>query len=69
VCPWNAKFSRAATEPAFEPRAELEAPDLAAFATMDDAESKRRFGDTPLARAKRAGLVRNAAVTRSAGAP
>jgi epoxyqueuosine reductase len=66
VCPWNAKFSRAATEPAFEPRAELEAPDLAVFATMDDAEFKSRFGDTPLARAKRAGLVRNASSRRPA---
>jgi len=61
VCPWNAKFARAATEPAFTPRPELAAPDFAAFATMDDAEFKARFGDTPLSRAKRAGLQRNAA--------
>ncbi len=61
VCPWNARFSRAATEPAFSPRAELETPDLIAFATMDVAEFKARFGDTPLSRAKRAGLARNAA--------
>jgi epoxyqueuosine reductase len=60
VCPWNAKFSRAATEPAFAPRAELVEPDLAAFAAMDDAAFKARFGDTPLSRAKRAGLARNA---------
>ncbi|MDQ8153082.1 MAG: hypothetical protein P3B98_00345 [Gemmatimonadota bacterium] len=37
------------------------APDLAAFAAMDDGEFKRRFADTPLARAKRVGLARNAA--------
>ncbi|MCX5763009.1 MAG: hypothetical protein NTW72_16160 [Gemmatimonadetes bacterium] len=54
------KFSRAASEEAFTPHAELEAPDLAAFATMDDAEFKVRCGDTPLMRAKRAGLQRNA---------
>jgi epoxyqueuosine reductase len=60
VCPWNVKFSRAASEEAFMPRAELEAPDLAAFATMDEAEFKVRCGDTPLMRAKRAGLQRNA---------
>ena len=60
VCPWNVKFSRAASEEAFTPHAELEAPDLAAFATMDDAEFKVRCGDTPLMRAKRAGLQRNA---------
>ncbi len=60
VCPWNAKFSRAATEPAFAPRGEITTPDLAAFETMDDIEFKARFGDTPLSRAKRAGLQRNA---------
>jgi len=61
VCPWNAKFSRDATETAFAPRAELVKPDLAMFASLDDAEFKARFGDTPLARPKRAGLARNAA--------
>lgn len=66
VCPWNAKFSRAVTEVAFTPRPELVAPDLTAFAVMGDAEFKSRFGDTPLARAKRAGLARNAAAMRNA---
>ncbi len=59
-CPWNAKFARPATEPAFSPRAELVDPDLAAFANMTDGECNRRFGNTPLMRAKRAGLQRNA---------
>lgn len=66
VCPWNAKFSVPDTEPAFTPREELVAPDIAAFAAMDDAEFTRRFGDTPLSRAKRAGLARNAAAVRRA---
>ena len=61
VCPWNAKFSRAATEAAFAPRAELVEPDIAGFAAMGDAEFRTRFGDSPLARAKPAGLKRNAA--------
>ncbi|MHB1096890.1 MAG: tRNA epoxyqueuosine(34) reductase QueG [Gemmatimonadaceae bacterium] len=61
VCPWNAKFSRAATEPAFTPRAELVEPGIATFATMTDAEFKSRFGDTPLSRAKLRGLQRNSA--------
>jgi hypothetical protein len=64
VCPWNAKFSRAATEPACTPRAELVEPDSAAFAAMDDAEFRQRFGDTPLSRAKRGGLARNAVTAR-----
>lgn len=67
VCPWNVTFSRAATEPAFTPRPELVAPDIAVFSSMDDAEFKAQFGDTPLSRAKRRGLERNAAsVARNA---
>ena len=61
VCPWNAKYSRPATEPAFTPRDELVDPALAALAAMDDAAFKARFGDTPLSRAKRSGIQRNAA--------
>ncbi len=61
LCPWNAKFSRAATEPAFTPRPELVDPDIASIAAMDDAAFKALFGDTPLSRAKRAGMQRNAA--------
>ncbi|MFA6165020.1 MAG: tRNA epoxyqueuosine(34) reductase QueG [Gemmatimonadaceae bacterium] len=69
VCPWNAKFSRAATEGAFTPRAELADPDIADFAAMDDAAFKARFGDTPLRRAKRAGLQRNAAAVLGNSSP
>ncbi len=61
MCPWNAKFSRAATESAFTPRAELVEPDIVAFAAMTDAEFKRRFDETPLSRAKLRGLRRNSA--------
>ena len=60
MCPWNAKFSRDAVEAAFTPRAELVAPDIWAFVNMDDAEFKARFGDTPLSRARRSGVTRNA---------
>ena len=60
MCPWNDKFSRAATEPAFMPRPELETPDVAAFTELRDTEFKARFGDTPLARGKVSGLKRNA---------
>lgn len=61
VCPWNRKFATAATEPAFTPHPHLETPDVTSFSTMDDTAFKERYGDTPLARAKRAGLQRNAA--------
>lgn len=69
VCPWNAKFSRAADEAAFAPRPELTSPNTAAFASMDDAEFKARFGDTPLSRAKLRGLQRNAAAGSADGVP
>ena len=69
ACPWNAKFSRPVTEEAFTPRAELVVPDAGAFTVMGDVEFKQRFSDTPLARAKRSGLARNAAALRGPGAP
>jgi len=65
VCPWNHKFSRPATEVAFTPRAELVTPDLEAFATMDEGEFKTRYGDTPLSRARAAGIRRNARTARA----
>ncbi len=61
VCPWNEKFSQPATEPAFTPRLEFTAPEVASLMSLPDAEFKSRFGDTPLARAKAAGVRRNAA--------
>lgn len=69
VCPWNAKFSQPATEIAFTPRPELTAPDRSVLETIDDAEFKARFGDTPLMRAKRAGLARNARATKQPTPP
>ncbi|MBI2408679.1 MAG: tRNA epoxyqueuosine(34) reductase QueG [Gemmatimonadetes bacterium] len=67
VCPWNVKFSRDASEPAFAPRPELTEPDIRSFGSMDDAAFKARYGDTPLARAKRAGMQRNAAAVGNGG--
>ncbi len=69
VCPWNVKFSRDAAEDAFTPRAALVAPDLAVFATTTDTDFKSQFGDTPLSRAKRAGLARNAATVLNNNPP
>jgi len=67
VCPWNAKLSRDATDMACAPHPELATPDFAVFARMDDVEFKHRFGDTPLVRARRAGIEHNiTTVLRSA---
>jgi epoxyqueuosine reductase len=66
VCPWNARFARPASEPAYAARPELDGPPLIALAetllAMDDAEFRRRFSGSPLLRAKRVGLLRNVCV-------
>lgn len=56
VCPWN-RFARPG--PAFSPILEAEL-DLEELASLDEAAFRARFGRTPLSRAKRRGLVRNA---------
>jgi epoxyqueuosine reductase len=61
VCPWN-KFARAHEEPAFAPRAELTAPRLADFATLDDAAFRALFSGSPIKRIGRDRFVRNVLV-------
>jgi epoxyqueuosine reductase len=66
VCPWNEKFARAATEPAFAPREALEGKDARTLArellAMDDDAYAVAFRGSAMKRAKRRGLARNAAV-------
>jgi epoxyqueuosine reductase len=62
VCPWNVSFARATNDPGFAPRADVAAPDRAAFATMDEAEFDRRYSDTPFTRPGFEGMRRNALV-------
>lgn len=62
VCPWNVRFSQDLTDPALTPRAETEQPDLLAWLGQSDAEFAARFRGSPMKRAKRRGLARNAAV-------
>jgi len=61
VCPWNrrAPLSR---EPDMQPRHGQTALDLAELFALDDAGFRQRFRHTPLWRAKRRGLLRNAAI-------
>ena len=61
VCPWNRK-APAGTEPALAPRAEWVNPDLIAWLDRDPDEFRRQLKGTALARSKRSGLVRNAAL-------
>jgi epoxyqueuosine reductase len=59
VCPWNRKAAPA-REPAFVPAAPL--PPLAELLGLDEAGFRARFRRTALWRARRAGLLRNAAL-------
>jgi epoxyqueuosine reductase len=61
VCPWNRK-APTATEPAFEPAADLVPVDLVELLSLSEAEFRHRFRNTPLMRAKRRGVLRNAAL-------
>lgn len=61
VCPWNRR-SPVVAEAAFAPRAESNPVELAALFALDEAAFRRRFRDTPLWRARRRGLLRNAAI-------
>ena len=64
VCPWNVRFSRDVREEAFRPRDVLEGDTRAVakrILSMDDDSFRRDFKGSPMKRAKRRGLARNAA--------
>jgi epoxyqueuosine reductase len=60
VCPWNRK-AKPTEEEAFKPRP-WSAPELLELLTLTEDEFRQRFKGSPLKRAKRSGLVRNACV-------
>jgi epoxyqueuosine reductase len=66
VCPYNVKFSQELREPALAPRANLRDRDPRPLAreilAMDDDAFRAAFRSSPIKRAKRRGLARNAAV-------
>jgi epoxyqueuosine reductase len=66
VCPWNVTFAQELKEQALAPRAELATPDARALAreilSMTDERFRQAFKGSPMKRAKRRGLARNAAV-------
>ncbi len=61
VCPWN-RFAVASREADFAPRPETTAPLLAELVDMTEDGFRKRFAGTPVMRAKREGLARNACV-------
>jgi epoxyqueuosine reductase len=61
VCPWNRK-APASSAPEFQPREGLVNPALEWLAEMTDEEFREKFRGSPIRRAKRSGLRRNAVV-------
>ena len=61
ACPWN-RFAQEGRMMRSAARPELTSPDLVELLGIDQSEFDRRFRNTPLRRAKRTGLVRNACV-------
>ncbi|HOC01700.1 MAG TPA: tRNA epoxyqueuosine(34) reductase QueG [Verrucomicrobiota bacterium] len=61
VCPWN-RFAQAGCLMRKHARPDLAEPDLLELLRLDDSEFRCRFADTPLARTKRRGLLRNVCV-------
>jgi len=62
VCPWNQRFSRPGSDPAFQARPELISPLLLELMALDEEAFRRRFRGSPIMRAKRSGLLRSVAV-------
>lgn len=66
MCPWNVKFSRDATEPAFAAREFIAGKDVRTLAgevlSMDEETFRTVFKKSPIKRGKLAGLKRNARV-------
>lgn len=59
VCPWNIKFSRPTSEPAFQPRPLTGLPDAQTLLALDEAAFREQFRKNPIKRAKLKGLKRN----------
>jgi epoxyqueuosine reductase len=72
VCPWNRR-APATADPAFAPRENLLAPELAWLLSLTEDDFRRIFQDSAVRRAKYRGLIRNACIaagnTRGTNAP
>lgn len=64
VCPWN-RFAKPTRDPRFQPREGQANPLISDLIEMTDAEFHARFAGSPLRRAKRAGMQRNARIIRA----
>ena len=62
VCPYNRRFARPSRLAALQARPEMVAPRLLDLLALDEAGFRQRFGNSPVLRAKRRGLLRNVCV-------
>lgn len=62
VCPWNVRFATELGDAALSPRPENVAPEVEPLVDLSDEEFRVRFRGSPMKRAKRQGLSRNAAI-------
>jgi epoxyqueuosine reductase len=62
VCPWNERFSSEARDHGLTQGVLDPSPDPLDLVRLDDAAFRKRFGGTAVTRARRQGLVRNAAL-------
>lgn len=62
VCPWNQRFAEPTHDQAFQPRPNLLDPQLTDFLALDTQHWSQTLQGSPLLRAKRSGLMRNAAI-------
>lgn len=62
VCPWNVSFAQEHGDTALAPRPENVDPDPAELVALTDEGFRQRFKGSPIKRAKRKGLARNAAI-------
>jgi len=62
ACPWNIRFASQDFEPKFAPWPGVPLPNLQETLSLSPGDFNRRFKDSPVRRAKRRGLLRNAVV-------
>lgn len=62
VCPWNRRFAQTSSDGAFQPLPWVQHAGLAEMLAMDEAAYRLQLRHSPLKRARRSGLLRNAAV-------
>jgi len=62
VCPWNLRFAEPTADQAFQARAFLNEPTPRDFLQLTPQDYRTALSKSPLKRAKRSGLLRNAAV-------